>query len=722
MRGKLWFSAATAALLMALPAAAQDQPGDNSTTATLSLGATIDGAIDPAADVDWYRLRLEQGQRYTVTLDGVGEPGQAVDPMLSLYINGEQVAFNDDANGTLNAQMTYIATASGEAIVEARAFSEAATGAYRLTANATPLPADDAGNDSNTRARITAGRTINGAIEYEGDVDWYRLSTRTDQRYRIALSAAEGANGSLTDPYLRIIGADGEELAGNDDTADSLNSAIDFVPRSNGDVFIEASAYANAYEGAYTLNVTAERLPRDATSADRNTRGRLSAGQTINASLDFPTDHDWYRIRLEEGQSYRFRLARDGDNALGDPLIKIYGADGAELAMDDDGGGNLNSYLEFTAPTTGNYFVEARGFSDDATGDYALTAQAGDTPADTTTDVSLSADGDFREGLLSPAGDRDWYRLDLAEGQGVRISLTSAESGDALADPYLVIHGPDGAEIVSDDDGGEGLNSWLEFVAATPGAHFVEVRGFSEDAAGRYYLNLIAGEIGATPETAEYIAANSESRASTIGTGDDVDWYAVELVEGRPYRFYVDATEPGALADPVLTLYNQEGQQVAVDDDGGAGLNSYLSFLSPAGGAHYAAVSSYGGGTGRYYIRVVDTDVPGTPYMTDEYLDAAGDERLGAIEISGDLDSYRVELEVGVRYTIDLRGHGENPLADPYLAVLGMDGERVAADDDSGNGNDSRLRFTPRESGSFFLQASGLGGATGGYQIVIARQ
>lgn len=722
MRGKLWFSAATAALLMALPAAAQDQPGDNSTTATLSLGATIDGAIDPAADVDWYRLQLEQGQRYTITLDGVGEPGQAVDPMLSLYINGEQVAFNDDANGTLNSQLSYIATASGEAIVEARAFSEAATGAYRLTANATPLPADDAGNDSNTRARITAGRAVTGNVEYEGDVDWYRLSARTGQRYRIALSAAEGANGSLTDPFLRVIGAEGEELAANDDTEGSLNSAVDFVPQSNGDVFIEASAYDNAYQGAYTLEVTTERLPRDATSADRNTRGRLTTGQTINASLDFPTDRDWYRIRLEEGQSYRFRLVSDGDNALSDPLIKIYGADGVELAMDDDGGGNLNSYLEFTAPTTGNYFVEARGFTDDAAGGYALTAQAGDTPADTTTDVSLSAEGDFREGLLSPAGDRDWYRLQLDEGQGVRISLTSAESGDALADPYLVIHGPDGAEIISDDDGGDGLNAWLEFVAATPGAHFVEVRGFTEDAAGRYYINLTAGEIGDSAEGAEYMMANSEGRASTIGDAQDVDWYAIELVEGRPYRFYVDGTEPGALADPVLTLYNMEGQQLAVDDDGGAGLNSYLSFVSPTGGTHYAAVSAYGGGTGRYYIRAVDTDVPGNINMTDEFLDAAGDERLGAIEISGDLDSYRVELEAGVRYTIDLRGQGDRPLADPYLAVFGMEGERVAADDDSGAGNDSRLRFTPQQSGSFFPQASGLGGTTGGYQIVIARQ
>lgn len=724
MRGKLWFGAATAALLMAVPAAAQDQPGDDSTTATLSIGAGLDGEFNPAGDADWFRLQVEQGQRYNITLDGVaGEDGQvAVDPMLAIYLNGEQVAFNDDANATLNAQLFYTPSASGEVIVEARAFNEAATGAYRLSATISPLPQDDVGNDASTRARIAAGLTLTGNIEYEGDVDWYRLSARNGQRYRIALSGAEGTETPLGDPMLRVVTADGEELAFSDDSDGSLNSALDFLPQSAGDVFVEARGYADAYQGAYTLSVTAERMPTDATSAARNTRGRIATGETVSASLDFAGDRDWYRIRLEEGQSYRFRLnSGEGDNALADPLLKLIGPDGVEIAVDDDSGGNLNSFLEYNAIATGNYFVEARGFTEDAVGAYTLTAQAGDTPADASTDVSLSADGDFREGLLSPTGDRDWYRVELAQGQGMRIGLNSSETPDALGDPMLVIYGPDGAELARDDDGGEGLNSWLEFVAATPGAHFVEVRGFVEEAEGRYYINVTAGEVGVTPDTAEFLGANSEGRISTIGAGDDVDWYGVELIEGRPYRFYLEGMDPGPLADPVLTLVTADGQQVAIDDDGGAGLNSYLSFASPTGGTYYAAVSSYAGGTGRYYLRAVDTDVPGN-INTDEYLDAAGDERINSIEIPGDMDNYRVELEAGVRYTIDVRGHGENPLADPLLTVIDVNGERVTSDDDGGDGLDARLRFTPQESTSFFLQASGLGGSTGGYQIQIARQ
>jgi hypothetical protein len=265
------------------------------------------------------------------------------------------------------------------------------------------------------------------------------------------------------------------------------------------------------------------------------------------------------------------------------------------------------------------------------------------------------------------------------------------------------------------------LNAWLEFVAPSEGTYFVAAQSFQEDGAGRYLLNVTAGEIGANAEGAEYVAANSEGRTSTISSAEDVDWFGITLVEGRPYRFNLNSMEPDALSDPLLTLFDAEGNQVAVDDDGGTGTNAYLSFTSPTGGMYYAAVSGFAGMTGRYYLGVVDTDVPGSA-ATDEYLDAASDDRTSRIEIAGDMDAYRVELEAGVRYVIDVRGAGDAPLADPFLAVIDMNGTRVDSDDDSGDGRDARLRFSSAEGGSYLLQVSGLGGAIGGYTISIVRQ
>ncbi|PZO51999.1 MAG: hypothetical protein DCF16_10465 [Alphaproteobacteria bacterium] len=722
MRGKLFFGAATAALLMFAPAAlaqTADQPGDSSTTARFS-GDAVEGEIT-AGDVDWYRMQVQQGQRYSFTLDGVTDAqGATLDPMLAIYdASGNQLAFNDDANMSLNAALSYAPQQSGEVFVEARAYGEDGTGRYRLSATSAPIPPDDAGNDTGTRARITAGRTVNGQIEYEGDVDVYRLSARTGTRYSITLTGA-GAS-ALGDPLLRVLDRDGNELAVNDDDGESLNSALEFTPESNGDVFVEARAFADAYAGGYALAIASARAPTDRLSADRNTRGRLNVGGEVSDVIDPVTDKDWYRIRLEAGQSYRFTLNSSGDNPLADPYLALMNAAGEEVAMDDDGGEGFNSYLEFTAPTTGNYFLAAQSFAGGSAGGYTLAARAGDVPSDASTDASLSAEGDYREGILSPAGDRDWFAITLAEGQGVRIGVNTLEGAEGLADPYLIVYGPDGAEVLRDDDGGDGLNAWSEFQAATGGVYHLEVRGFTDDSAGRYAVMVTAGEIGGSPDMAEYLTPGSEARVATIGTPGDVDWFVIEMIEGRPYRINLDGVE-GGLTDPLLVLYDQTGQEIARDDDGGPGLNSYLTFVSPTGGPYFAAASSYDGqSTGQYSLRVTDTDVPGHVY-TDEMLDQVGDERIGRIEIEGDTDTFRVDLEGGVAYTIEVRGHGDRPLADPFLAIVNEENNRLTSDDDSGPGMDARLRFTPENSGAYFLQASGLGGSTGWYQITIARQ
>lgn len=726
MRGNLLFGAATAALLMfASNASAQngDPPGDASTQAQFT-GAALEGEIAPVGDVDWYRMRVEQGQRYSFTLDAIpGEDGAALDPMLALYdAAGEQLAFNDDSGGSLNSALSFVPQQSGEVFVEARAFADAGAGRYVLAASASVIPPDDVGNDASTRARVTPGRPVTGNLEYEGDVDWYRMSVRTGQRYRITLVGTEGADNPLGDPYLRVLDRAGETLAANDDDGESLNSAIDFVPSASGDVFVEARAFADAYVGTYTLNVAAERLPSDNYSGDRNTRGRINVGQSVESTLDFPGDRDWFRIRLQEGQSYRFTLNSAGAAPLGDPLLRLYNSAGQELAYDDDGGPGLNSYLEFAAPATGNYFLEARGFGDDATGGYVLRAMAGDIPADASTDAVLSADGDWRQGVLSPAGDRDWYRIDLVEGQAVRVGLDSAEGGQALGDPYLVMYGPDSVEVARDDDGGVGLNALLEYRATVSGPHYVEARGFSESAAGDYAISVMAGEIGDSQETADFLLPGHEGRYSRVDPAGDVDWFGIELVEGRPYRFsLMGGSEDGALNDPLLRLYDSEGNQVAMDDDGGTGLNSYLTYVSVSGGTYFAAASAFGDGTGMYWLRVLDTDVPGHIY-TDEDLDSAGDDRISRIDMPSDLDYFRVQLDGGARYIIELRGHGDQPLADPFVAIMDENNERLASDDDSGRGLDARLRFQPRTSGTYYIQASGLGGSTGWYQVSIVRQ
>jgi hypothetical protein len=712
-----------------LAATASDVPPDNAgndatTTSRFTLGQNVDGALEFPGDTDWYRLSVEAGNVYRIALDGAGDDALG-DPLLVLYgADGVEIARNDDSSGSLNSRLRYTPTAAGDVFVEARGLGDEATGSYQLRIEGGPLPPDNAGNDSTTTSRVAAGQTVSGAVDYPTDVDWFRLNVRADRIYRIALNGV-GPEGAALDPNLVIFNAEGEEIARNDDFEGTLNSQLDYVSSARGEIFVQAGAFSEDAEGAYTLSVTEARLPADDAGNTITTRGRIAVGQSVSGTLDYANDVDLFRITLTEGESYRFSLnAGEGANALSDPMLTLSNAEGEELVSDDDSGGGLNSYVEYTAPTTGNYFLTAKAFVPEGVGAYVLTAAAGDIPANATTDASLSADGDYREGMLAPAGDSDWYRIELAEGQSVRIGLDSSTmAAPPLGDPLLVFYGPDGAEISRDDDGGEGLNSWIEYTAATAGGYFVEARGFMEEAEGGYTISVTAGEIPGSADGAEYLSPNTDGRTSVITSPDDTDWFAVELVEGRPYRFNLEGSGDAPLADPMLTLYDASGNQVAADDDGGTGVNSYLSYTSITGGTHYAAVSAFSEtAVGGYYLRVSDTDVPGN-VGTDENLDAAAsDDRGSRIDLPGDLDTYRVELTAGVSYLITVSGEGDTPLTDPFLTILSSSGEAVTTDDDGGDGLDASLRFTPETTDVFHIQASGLGNSVGNYRVAIVRQ
>lgn len=80
-------------------------------------------------------------------------------------------------------------------------------------------------------------------------------------------------------------------------------------------------------------------------------------------------------------------------------------------------------------------------------------------------------------------------------------------------------------------------------------------------------------------------------------------------------------------------------------------------------------------------------------------------------------DEYRLTLRERQRVRIDLRSTG----FDAFLAVLDAQGERVATDDDGGEGNDARVTLTARAAGVYSIHANSLGaGETGAYTLAVA--
>ncbi|MBN8605809.1 MAG: M10 family metallopeptidase C-terminal domain-containing protein [Caulobacterales bacterium] len=109
-----------------------------------------------------------------------------------------------------------------------------------------------------------------------------------------------------------------------------------------------------------------------------STTTSLTIGQSITTSINHGGDLDYVRVSLVAGQTYTFSVAATA-GGLADAYVELRNSAGTLIAEDDDGGITYNSFLMFTATTTGDYYVVARGYDIGSTGGYTLATDAIDT-------------------------------------------------------------------------------------------------------------------------------------------------------------------------------------------------------------------------------------------------------------------------------------------------------------------------------------------------------
>jgi hypothetical protein len=115
---------------------ASEVPGNIGTYSTLNVNSSNFGDLHVNGDQDFHRITLTAGHTYRFNLDGVSfGSGALADPVLELRNRaGTLLTSNDDANGTRNSQLTFTTTTGGTFFANARAFANAGTGGYRLSA------------------------------------------------------------------------------------------------------------------------------------------------------------------------------------------------------------------------------------------------------------------------------------------------------------------------------------------------------------------------------------------------------------------------------------------------------------------------------------------------------------------------------------------------------------------------------------------------------------
>ncbi|MDR7123686.1 M10 family metallopeptidase C-terminal domain-containing protein [Pseudotabrizicola sp. 4114] len=134
----------------------------------------------------------------------------------------------------------------------------------------------------------------------------------------------------------------------------------------------------------------------------------------------------------------------------------------------------------------------------------------------------------------------------------------------------------------------------------------------------------VAGSVATTAQVTVGDTFSGGIYPAAPGTPPDADWVRVELVAGQTYVFTAYGIGGAAgLRDPMLTVRDGGGRQVAFNDDaepGAGNLMSMVRFTPSTSGIYYLDVRGVGGHTGHYTLRTA-TDVftieQGASQLTD---------------------------------------------------------------------------------------------------------
>ena len=602
---------------------------------------------------------------------------------------------------------------------------------------------DDFSAGTTTTGEVDVGGSVTGNIETVADYgDWFKVELEADTRYQIDLEGADTGRGTLVDPGIELLADSSGNTVPNTGGSDSgvgKNDRTIYTP-STSDAYYVVVQPSDTGLGTYTLSVIVLGA-NGASEADTDfpsttaTTGRVDVGASATGNISTSGDTDFFRVELEAGKEYQFDLegAATTRGTLSDPYLGLYDGSVSLIATNDDidSNTNPNSQIVYTATATGAHYLAASGRSG-SMGTYTLsvrdvTPESDDCPGDTTTTCEVDVGGSVTGNITSDL-DNDWFRVDLKAGTRYQIDLEGMPTAQGtLPDPVVEIRDADNTlDSEADDDGGVDRNARLIYTPDADGTYYLVAR-LAGSTGGTYTVSVIVlGANGASEADTDFPNSNTttgrvEVGASVTGNivsfGDD-DWFRVDLEAGKVYQFDLEGadTSRGTLSNPYLTLNDRSGTNVDNNDDNNTtNLNSLLTYTATATGAHYLGARGSGGVTGTYTLSVREQETrtaeAGTDFADDITtlgMVEVGGSATGDIDPTGDQDWFRVVLEAGKKYQIDLEGSfgGGGTLVDPFLSLYDGSGSRLTTDDDGGTGLlDSQLVYTATATGAYYLGA-----------------
>ena len=170
----------------------------------------------------------------------------------------------------------------------------------------------------------------------------------------------------------------------------------------------------------------------------------------------------------------------------------------------------------------------------------------------------------------------------------------------------------------------------------------------------------------------------------------------------------------GTLTDPIVTILDSNGSQIAQNDDGGTGFESSLTFAPSTSGDFFIEAGAFSSGlTGTYQLDVTDVTIQDdhSGNIGGNTALSVGTNQSGNLEIASDTDIFSLDVQAGVTYTIDQKGFWSSVgnLRDPLLTLKDSAGTILGQNDDGGFRLESQIIYTPTTTETLYVEAGAFG-------------
>lgn len=299
--------------------------------------------------------------------------------------------------------------------------------------------------------------------------------------------------------------------------------------------------------------------------------------------------------------------------------------------------------------------------------------------------------GDVIEAELD--GEPMSFEISVDEGAILSLSLQS-EDFDTLIEVY-----EDNDLIASDDDGGDGLNSYL--ILTESGDYEIVVTSFSGTAEGEFELRVDCAE-------------GCESDDGALDSDVTAIQFGFSATEGDEILILAYTEE----FDTFVNLLDDNNNVLASDDDSAFGFNSLLIFEIENDGDYFAEITSFSGDAEGDFSVIFceyagDIEPDSESIANYIYLEC-GDTATGTIDNDFPIVFYYYDGTEGDEITVTLSADDSD--LDTYLAFFTQESaqtDETIAENDDAEGTNSELTYELDADGLIIIAASRLGFAEG---------